>query len=157
MLLYFYRGEVEGQPAINLDKRIIDVLREGRFDEFKMMQRFPYFTAFDRYTDYLEKSLVVAQRLHVPSANLAMLPRDFGPHLKETYSSRCLKNFTASLIDRKASTAQSNTPRMIVTRGVVAVANPSLSTNSDRSTIKAPKMAKTAMLTIRLRRYPNLK
>jgi hypothetical protein len=81
-LLYFSRATVEGMPAVKLDKRILDVLQSGRFKELRIMEHFPYFTAFDRYADYLEMMQIVAEKLDIPLANMVKFLSDYGLHLK---------------------------------------------------------------------------
>jgi hypothetical protein len=80
--LHFMSANVEGQKALILDQRIIEVVQQNLFEELASLRRLTSANASRLYPKYLECMDDAASRLFLPPEKLEFFLFEFGLHLK---------------------------------------------------------------------------
>jgi len=81
-LLYFLKTKIEQHDPLILDLRIIDVLKNEVFEDFKKLSNIRYHNAPRKYIRYLEVMQSVSEKVKVKADNLEMFLFLFGGNLK---------------------------------------------------------------------------
>lgn len=79
--LYFLDIQIDGYPALILDRRIVDVLSSREFEELSVLYSINNYNSFHMYGDYLKGMSEAADRLGVSPEKLEMFLFIFGRNL----------------------------------------------------------------------------
>lgn len=82
-LLYFLELRINMIPTIILDRRIINILQLGHFNEFRVFKKISYSNAAKNYIQYIETTHNIAEQIGVKSENIELFLFMFGGNLKE--------------------------------------------------------------------------
>lgn len=82
--LYFLNVEVEHNPALILDERIIKTMNKNLFSEFESLKKIKSYNAVKNYPVYLSLMNHIANNLEVEHGKLEMFIFEFGLNLKLT-------------------------------------------------------------------------
>lgn len=81
-LLYFCSANIDGVPALIIDKKIIGTIKSNRFKEFENFGYISYNRASLRYAEYIDAVCDIAEKLEVEPAQVEMFLSEYGQHVK---------------------------------------------------------------------------
>jgi len=80
---YFFKIKVEGLNCQILDDRIMNIISNQQFEDFKPLGKIRRENALKKYFEYLKMLDDCSQKLKVPAENIEQFLFVFGNHLKE--------------------------------------------------------------------------
>jgi hypothetical protein len=89
------RVNVENYPALILDRKIIDILREKVFEEFKPISDFLYPVSTNKYVKYLKLLYEISINYKVFSENIEMFIFIFGKNISQLKGEECYDDFSS--------------------------------------------------------------
>lgn len=81
-LLYFFEIEINNNPCLILDQRLIDVFKNNTFDEFNQISDIRYRNAEKRYLKYLELTQQLAGKIKTKGEHIEQFLFIFGNNLR---------------------------------------------------------------------------
>lgn len=87
--LCFMQVKVESETSVILDRRIIDILNKGIFEELHSIKSIRYPTSIKNYIEYLKAINVFSKKHQIDSEKVEMFIFIFGKHLSPLQGEEC--------------------------------------------------------------------